>query len=78
MYYEPTCKAHMEMVMNCHKLGIKVPPELDPDEPAASDIQQGAINNRQGFIFWPIHKFNNLMSIFFGSKRLHLIRRVYV
>ena len=53
------------MVMNCHKLGIKVPPELDPDEPAASDIQQGAINNRQVFIFWPIQRFNNLMSIFF-------------
>ena len=23
----------MSMILNCHKLGIKVPPELDPDEP---------------------------------------------
>ena len=35
----------MSMVINCHKLGIKVPPELDPDE---SNGSAGIADSRVG------------------------------
>jgi hypothetical protein len=38
-------KAHMGMILNCHKLGIQVPPELDPDEPSLGGANSRRINN---------------------------------
>eukprot|EP00088_Acartia_fossae_P022303 TRINITY_DN2354_c0_g1_i10.p1 TRINITY_DN2354_c0_g1~~TRINITY_DN2354_c0_g1_i10.p1 ORF type:complete len:787 (-),score=136.35 TRINITY_DN2354_c0_g1_i10:1170-3530(-) len=47
-------KAHMDMIVNCSKLGIKIPPELDPDQPAKKcksivAVDDGILSNETNF-----------------------------